>query len=59
MYQKEGLCDFLNETRLLNKPIHLTKTKVIELTINDWVIKKGNSINILTNNTHRLTINNT
>ena len=56
---KEGLCDILNETGLLNKLIHLTKTKVIELAINDGVIKKGNSINILTNNTDRLTINNT
>ena len=56
---KEGLCDILNETGLLNKPIHLTKTKVIELAINDGVIKKGNSIHILTNNTDRLTINNT
>ena len=27
---KEGLCDFLNESGLLNKPTHLTKNKVIE-----------------------------
>ena len=32
---------------------------MIELIINDGVIKTGNSINILTNNTERLTTNNT
>ena len=32
---------------------------MIELSIKDGVIVTGNSINILTNNTERLTINNT
>ena len=56
---KETLCDFLNESGLLNKPTNLTKNKMIELIINDGVIATGNSINIVTNNTERLTINNT
>ena len=56
---KETLCDSLNESGLLNKPTNLTKNKMIELIINDGVITTGNSINILTNNTERLTINNT
>ena len=52
-------CDSLNESGLLNKPTNLTKNKMIELIINDGVIATGNSINILTNNAERLTINNT
>ena len=32
---------------------------MVELIINEGVITTGNSINILTNNTERLTINNT
>ena len=32
---------------------------MIELIINDGVITSGNSVNILTNNTERLTINKT
>ena len=32
---------------------------MIEIIINDGVITTGSSINILTNNTERLTINNT
>ena len=56
---KEILCDSLNESGLLNKPTNLTKNKMIELIINDGVIATGNSINIVTNNTERLTINNT
>ena len=56
---KEALCDFLNESGLLNKPTNLTKNKMIKLIINDGVITTGNSINILTSNTERLTINNT
>ena len=55
---KETLCDSLNESGLLNKPTNLTKNKMIELSIKDGVIVTGNSINILTNNTERLTINN-
>ena len=51
--------DFLNESGLLNKLTNLTKNKMIELIINDGVIATGNSIKILTNNTERLTINNT
>ena len=56
---KEALSDFLNESGLLNKPTNLTKNKMIELIINDGVIATGNSINIITNNAERLTINNT
>ena len=56
---KETLCNFLNESRLLNKLTNLTKNKMIELSIKNGVIATGNSINILTNNTERLTINNT
>ena len=56
---KETLCDFVNESGLLNKPTNLTKNKMIELIINDGVIATGNSVNIVTNNTERLTINNT
>ena len=41
---KEALFDFLNESRLLNKPTNLTKNKMIELFTNDWVITTGNSI---------------
>ena len=54
---KEALCDFLNELGILNKPTNLTKNKMIELIINDGVITAGNSINILTNNTERIRIN--
>ena len=41
---KEALFDFLNESRLLNKPTNLKKNKMIELFTNDWVITTGNSI---------------
>ena len=56
---KEALSDFLNESGLSNRPTNLTKNKMIELIINDGVLTTGNSINILSNNTERLTINNT
>ena len=55
---KEALCDFLNESGLLNKPTNLTKNKMIELIINDGILTTGNAINILSNNTERLTITN-
>ena len=56
---KEALSDFLNESGLLNKPTNLTKNKMIGSIIEDGVIRTGNSINILTNNTERLVIDNT
>ena len=58
MYQKKH-CLILNESGLSNRPTNLTKNKMIELIINDGVLTTGNSINILSNNTERLTINNT
>ena len=59
MYQNKPYVIFLNESGLFHKPTNLTKNKMIELSINDGVIATGNSISILTNNTERLTINNT
>ena len=56
---KEALFGFLNEWGLLNKPTNLTKNKMIGSIIEDGVIRTGNSINILTNNTERLVIDNT
>ena len=55
---KEALCDFLMESRILNKPTNLTKNKMIQLIINDGLLTTGNAINILSDNTERLTITN-
>ena len=56
---KEALSDFLNESGILNRPTNLTRNKMIELIINDGVLTKGNEINILTNNTERIRIQDT
>ena len=42
---KEALCDFLNGSNTFNKPINLTKHKIIELIINCNVIKNNNDVN--------------
>ena len=55
----EALCDFLNESWILNKPTNLTKNKMIELIINDGVLATGNVFKILSNSAERLTITNT
>ena len=54
---KEALCDFLNESRLIDKSHNLTKNKMIELIINCDMID-NNRINTITNETERLRINN-
>ena len=54
---KEALCDFLNESRLIDKSHNITKNKVIELIINCDMID-NNRINTITNETERLRINN-
>ena len=56
---KEALSDFLNESGILNRPSNFTRNKMIELIINDGVLTKGNEINILTNNTERIRIQDT
>ena len=56
---KEALSDFLNESGILNKPTNLTKSKMVELIINNGVLTAGNAFNILSNNAERLTITNT
>ena len=56
---KEALSDFLNESGILNRPTNFTRNKMIELIINDGVLTKGNEINILTNNTERIRIQDT
>ena len=56
---KEALSDFLKESGILNRPTNFTRNKMIELIINDGVLTKGNEINILTNNTERIRIQDT
>ena len=56
---KEALSDFLNESGILNRPTNFTRNKMIELIINDGVLTKGNEINILTNNTERIRMQDT
>ena len=56
---KEALCDFLNESGILNKPTNWTKNKMIELIINDGVLTTSNAIKILSNSAERLTNTNT
>ena len=51
---KKALHDYLNESGISNKALLLTKNKMIELIINDGMIKIDNAINILTNNTERI-----
>ena len=52
---KEALCDFLNESRLIEKHHNLTKNKMFELIINCNNID-NNRINTLTNEAKRLRI---
>ena len=56
---KEALCDFLNESGILNKPHNLTKNKMIELIINCNMLRNNNEINAITDGTERIRINNT
>ena len=54
---KESLCDFLNESRLVDKSHNLTKHKMIELIINcDMINNNNNAINLITNVTERIRI---
>ena len=70
---KESLCDFLNESRLIDKSHNLTKNKMIELIINCDVINNknnnnnnnnnninnNNAINLITADTQKIRIDNT
>ena len=56
---KEALCDFLNESGILNKPHNLTKNKMIELIIDCNMLRNNNEINTIKDGTERIRINNT
>ena len=56
---KETLCDFLNESGILNKPHSLTRNKMIELIINCNVLRSDNEINAITDSTERISISST
>ena len=47
---KESLCDFLNESRLINHIIK-QKQKMIELIINCYVINSNNAVKLITADT--------
>ena len=51
---KEALCDFLNEAKILNKTINLTKNKMIELIFNYNANKSNNKVNRITDGEERL-----
>ena len=51
---KEALCDYLNEAKILNKTINLTKNKMIELIFNYNATKSNNKVNRITNGAERL-----
>ena len=54
---KESLCDFLNESRLIGKSHNVIKNKMIQLIINGDVINNNNNaINLITNDTERIRI---
>ena len=54
---KESLCDFLNESRLIDKSHNVTKNKMIQLIINcDVINNNNNAINLITNDTERIRI---
>ena len=55
---KEALCDFLNESAILNKPHNLTKNKMIELIINCNILRRDTETNTITNITERIRIDN-
>ena len=56
---KEALSDYLNDLKMINSPTNLTKSKMIELIINDGILTTGNGINILSSNTERFKIHDT
>ena len=56
---KEALSDYLNDLKMINSPTNLTKSKMIELIINDGIVTTGNGINILSSNTERFKIHDT
>ena len=55
---KEALCDFLNEAKILNKTINLTKNKMIELIFNCNATISNNKVNRITNGEERLGLDN-
>ena len=56
---KESLCDFINESRLIDKSHNLRKNKMIELIINcDVINNNNNAINLITTDTERIRIDN-
>ena len=55
---KKALCDFLHEAKILNKPINLTKSKMIELIINCNATKSNNEVNRITGGAERLRLDN-
>ena len=55
---KEALCDFLNEAKILNKTINLTKNKMIELIFNYNANKSNNKVNRIINGAERLRLDN-
>ena len=55
---KEALCDFLNEAKILNKTINLTKNKMIELIFNCNATKSNNKVNRITDGEERLRLDN-
>ena len=56
---KEALSDYLNDLKMTNSPTNLTKSKMIELIINDGILTTGNGINILSSNIERFKIHDT
>ena len=55
---KEVLCDFLNEAKILNKTINLTKNKMIELIFNCNATISNNKVNRITDGEERLRLDN-
>ena len=55
---KEALCDFLNEAKILNKTINLTKNKMIELIFNCNATISNNKVNRITDAEERLRLDN-
>ena len=54
---KESLCDFLNDSRLIDTCHNVIKNKMIQLIINGDVINNNNNaINLITNDTERIRI---
>ena len=55
---KKALCDFLNESKIINKPVNLTKNKMIELIVNCNVVRINNEVNKITDGAERLRLDN-